>query len=144
MIDSRRIRTAADVAVGYAADARGSGIAYASIASGSSTRAVRLRFSAQPVAALGGLEFGYAAVAAVAEHLKRQGFGRARIRVGDARVAADLNGCGAPPRALAMAYVRVRCLLHGVGLVRLELAEPIEIRDLSARAAAEVGLHVAA
>jgi hypothetical protein len=62
----------------------------------------------------------------------------------DPRVAADLNACGAPPKALAMAYVRVRCLLNGLGRVRLEVAEPIEIRDLATRARAEVNLLAAA
>jgi len=143
-MNARRARTAANVALGYAADSRGRGIAYAAIAGGSSTAIVRLTFAAQPIAALEGRQNGYAAITAVAEHLKSRGFGRVRIRLGDPRVAAELNGSGTPPRALAMAYVRVRCLLNSVGRVRLEVAEPIEIRDLATRAQAEVSLLAAA
>lgn len=144
MINSRRIRTAADVALGYAADARGRGIAFAAIANGRSTRVVRLTFFATPAPALDGRENGYAAMAALGEHLKSEGFGRVRIRLGDARVAAELNGSGSPPKSLAMSYVRIRCLLHGLGLARLEAADAIEVRDLAARAVAEVSLRAAA
>jgi hypothetical protein len=144
MTNSRRARPAADVAVGYAADERGHGVAYAAICTGNATRTVRLAFSVEPLPALGGLEQGYAAVAAVGAHLKSRGLGRVRIRTGDPRVVADLNGAGSPPKALAMAYVKIRCVLHALGFVRLEAAEPVEIQDLAARAQAEVELHAAA
>jgi hypothetical protein len=144
MTDSRRARSAADVAVGYAADERGHGVAYAAINTGSASRIIRLTFTATPLPALDGLEHGYAALAAVGAHLKTRGFGRLRIRIGDERVVADLSGTGSPPKALTMAYVKTRCVLHGLGSVRLEAAEPVEVRDLAARARAEVGLHVAA
>jgi hypothetical protein len=144
MTISRRARPSADVAVGYAADERGHGVAYAAISTGTASRVVRLAFTAAPLPALEGLENGYAAMAAVGAHLKSRGFGRVRIRTGDARVVADLNGAGTPPKALTMAYVKTRCILHGLGAFRLEAAEPVEIRDLATRAQAEVGLHVAA
>jgi hypothetical protein len=144
MTNSRRTRPAADVAVGYAADERGHGIVFAAISTGNASRIVRLAFTAAPLPALEGLENGYAALAAVGAHLKSRGFGRVRIRTGDVRVVADLNGTGSPPKALTMSYVKTRCILHGLGLVRLEAAEPVEIRDLAARAQAEVRLHAAA
>jgi hypothetical protein len=144
MTNSRRIRPAADVALGYAADERGHGIAYAAINTGSSTAIVRLPFTAVSLPALDGLDAGYGAVGAVAAHLKSRGFARVRLRIGDARVAADLNGAGAPPKILAMEYVKTRCVLHGLGAVRLETADSIEVRDLAARAQAEVRLHAAA
>jgi hypothetical protein len=144
MTNSRRSRPAADVAVGYAADAKGKGIAYAAINTGSAMAIVRLPFSTPPVAALEGLDAGYAAIAAVGTHLKSRGVARVRIRTADARIVADLNGAGSPPKALAMAYVKIRCVLHGLGPVRLELAESVEIRDLTARARAEINLHAAA
>jgi hypothetical protein len=99
---------------------------------------------APPLPALEGLQHGYAAVAAVAAHLKARGFGRVRLRLADARVVRDLCGTGSPPAALAMAYVQTRCLLRGLGSARLEEIDTAQIRDLSARAAAEAGLHVAA
>jgi len=144
MTNSRRTRPAADVAVGYAAGERGNAIAYAAINSGSGTAIVRLAFSALPLKGLDGLEVGYAAMAAVGAHLKARGFVRVRVRLADARVVADLNGGGAPPKALGMAYVRARCALHGLGAVRLELSDAVDVRDLGARAQAEMRLSVAA
>lgn len=144
MTNSRRPRPAADVAVGYAADERGRGVAYAAINTGSAVGTVRLPFAATPLPALDGRQEGYAAIGVVCAHLKARGFARVRIRIGDQRVVADLNGTGSPPKPLAMAYVKIRCALHGLGAVRLQAAESIEIRDLIARAQAEVGLHVAA
>jgi hypothetical protein len=144
MTNSHRARSAADVAVGYAADERGHGVVYMAVNTGNASRVVRLTFAAAPLPALDGLENGYAAMAAVGVYLKARGFGRLRVRIGDERVVGDLNGAGSPPKALTMAYVKTRCVLHGLGHVRLETAEPIEVRDLAARARAEVGLHVAA
>jgi hypothetical protein len=141
---ARRSRPAADVAVGYAADHLGRGIAFASIATGTSSGIVRVPFRATAQPALEGRDIGYAAVAAIGAHLKSRGFGRARVRIADNNVVADLSGSGTPPKALAMAYVKTRCLLHGLGAVRLETAEPIEIRDLTKRAQAEVTSHVVA
>ena len=144
MQNSRRIRTAADVALGYGIDGRGKGVAYASIATGSSSRVVRLAFAVAPVPALEDRAAGYAAIAVAAQYLKNHGFGRVRIRLADAQVARELNGLESPPKVLAMAYVRARCLLHGLGTARLEAAQPIEVRDLATRAAAEITLHAAA
>ncbi|GAC1404669.1 MAG: hypothetical protein NVSMB64_08270 [Candidatus Velthaea sp.] len=144
MTNARRTRPAADIAVGYAADSNGHGIAYAAISTGTSAGIVRIPFAATALPALEGRDVGYAAVAAVADHLKRRGIGRARVRLADGKVVADLSGGGSPPKALAMPYVKTRCLLHGLGAVRLEQAEPIEIRDLTNRARAEVSLTVAA
>ncbi len=144
MTNTRRIRPAADVAVGYAADERGRGIAYAAVATGSNRAVVRLPFTSPVLPALDGLDVGYAAVAAIAAHLKARGFARVRVRLADERIVADLGGTGSPPKALAMAYVKTRCMLHALGAVRLETAAPVEVRDLSARAQAEVRLHAAA
>ena len=141
---ARRSRPAADVAVGYAADNLGRGIAFASIATGTSSGIVRIPFRATALPALEGRDVGYAAVAAISAHLKSRGFGRARVRIADGNVVADLSGNGQPPKALAMAYVKTRCLLHGLGSVRLEAAEPIEIRDLTKRAQTELSVHVVA
>jgi len=144
MTNARRPRPAADIAVGYAVDSKGHGIAYAAISTGTSSGTVRIPFTATVQPALEGRDVGYAAVAAVATQLKRRGIGRARFRLDDQNVVADLSGAGNPPKALAMSYVRTRCLLHGLGTVRLETAEPIETRDLTSRARAEVTLTVAA
>lgn len=144
MVNLRRNRSAADIALGYSADARGNGIAYATVATGNARQTIRLTFSAKPMPNVDGREQGYAAVTAVAEYIKKQGFGRVRIRLADEHVAGELGGGGKPPKALGMAYVRARCLLRGVGLVRIEAAASTDVRDLAARAVAEIGLHAAA
>jgi len=131
----------ADAAVGYAADRFGIGVAYAAIATGTGRAVVKVPFSAPPLAALGGREFGYAAVSAVASHLRGRGFTRVRLRIADQAVVDDLGGRTAVPPPLAIAYVKTRCALHGFAVARVERGEPIETRDLQARADADVALR---
>jgi hypothetical protein len=134
----------ADAAVGYAADRTGAGIAYAAIATGTGRAVVKVPFSALPLAGLDGREFGYAAVAAVGAYLRGRGFTRVRIRLGDELVVDDLNARRSVPPALAMAYVKTRCILHGFAVARVERGEPIETHDLEARARAEIALRTPA
>jgi hypothetical protein len=128
----------ADVAVGYAADSTGHGIAYAAVATGTGRGVVRVPFAAQPLAALEGREFGYAAARAVAAHLRGRGFTRIRLRLPDAAVVDDLAGRRHVPPALAMAYVKTRCVLHGFAVARVERAEPIETHELEERARTDI------
>lgn len=133
----------ADVAVGYHADRSGAGIAYAAIATGTERAVVKLPFSAVPMPALEGRENGYAAVGAVANHLRTRGFTRIRLRAADPRLVDDLNARTLVPPALAMAYVKTRCALHGFAVARVERAEPIETNDLENRARADLALRPA-
>ena len=128
----------ADVAVGYAADRTGRGIAYAAIATGTGRAVTKIPFGALPLPALEGRELGYAAIAAVGAHLRSAGFTRVRLRLADEVVVDALNGHRDVPPALAMPYVKTRCVLHGFALARVERAEPIETHDLQARAHAEI------
>jgi hypothetical protein len=129
----------ADVAVGYAADdASGNGIAYAAVATGTGRGTVRVPFLAQPLAALDGREFGYAAAAAVAGYLRGRGFTRIRLRLADAHVVDEISGRRGVPPALALAYVKTRCILHSFAVARVERAEPVETHELEARARADV------
>jgi len=134
----------ADVAVGYAADARGVGYAYAMVAGGSARAEVRVPFTCRPLAALEGREAGYAAVAAVAAHLRARGFTRVRLRIENGRVADELSARAAAHPALAMAYVKTRCILHGFAVARVERAEPVETEHLTARARADLAGHTPA
>jgi hypothetical protein len=134
----------ADVALGYAADRSGTGIAYAAIATGTGRDTVKVPFSAMPLGALDGREFGYAAVAAVGGYLRGRGFTRIRMRLADAPVVDDLNARGCVPPALALAYVKTRCILHGFAVARVERGEPIETHDLETRARAEISLQTPA
>ncbi|MBV9438667.1 MAG: hypothetical protein JOZ24_01610 [Candidatus Eremiobacteraeota bacterium] len=134
----------ADVAVGYAADPRGRGIAFAAIATGRGRTVARVPFAFAPVPALDGREAGYGAAAAVAAQLRSNGFTRVRLRVGDAELVEELAGSRVVPPPLAMPYVKTRCLLHGFSAARVERAEPVEIRELEARARAEIGARTPA
>ena len=134
----------ADVAVGYAADHAGNGIAYAAIATGSGRGSVRVPVSASPLAALDGREYGYAAVAAVGAYLRGRGFTRVRIRVADDAAVDELNARRSVPPALAMAYVKTRCVLHGFAVARVERGEPVETHDLESRARADIALRTPA
>ncbi len=134
----------ADVAVGYSADVAGNGIAYLAIATGTGRSVAKVPFSASPLAALEGREFGYAAVAAAGGYLRGHGFTRVRLRLAAEAVVDDLNSRGAVPPALAMAYVKTRCVLHGFAAARVERGEPIETHDLETRARAEIALRTPA
>jgi len=136
--------SAADVLVGFAHDESGRGIAYAAIANGSGRGVVRVPFSATPLSLYGGLEFGYAAVAALGTELRKRGFARIRVRLGDERVVRDLASPALVPPALGMPYVRARCALNGFAAARVERADPREIADLEGRARAELQLRTAA
>jgi hypothetical protein len=143
VMDVNRNR-AADVTVGYAADAAGRGIAYAALATGTQQDVVRMPFHAVPLAIHGGREFGYAAVQAVVVELRRRGFSRIRVRLADEDVVHDLTAPRMVPPALAMAYVKARCALNGFAAARVERADRREIADLEARARAELQLRTAA
>lgn len=135
---------AATAAIGYAADLEGRGIAFVTIATGSGRTVLRVPFSATPLAIHEGREIGYAAVNAVAHELRRRGFARIRLRVGNPRVVADLAAPCVVAPALAMAYVKVRCVMNSFRSARVEIAELREIEDLESRARAELDLQSAA
>lgn len=134
----------ADAAVGYAADRTGNGIAYVAIATGTGRAVAKVPFSTDPLAALDGREFGYAAVAAAGAYLRGRGFTRIRVRLADEVVVDDLNARRSVPPPLAMAYVKTRCVLHGFAVARVERGEPIETNDLETRARAEIALRTQA
>ena len=136
--------SAADVLVGFAHDGSGRGLAYAAIANGSGRGVMRVPFSAAPLALYDGREFGYAAVAALGAELRRRGFARIRVRLGDERVVHDLAAPGLVPPALGMPYVQARCALNGFASARVERADPREVADLEGRARAELQLRTAA
>lgn len=136
--------TAADVVVGFAHDGTGHGLAYAAIANGTGRGVMRIPFNAKPLALYEGREYGYAAVAAIGAELKRRGYARIRVRLGDERIVRDLASPVVVPPALGMPYVKARCALNGFIAARVERADPREIADLEGRARAELQLRTAA
>ena len=136
--------SAADVVVGYAADATGRGIAFVAIANGSGSGVVRVPFATLPLALYEGREIGYAAVTAVGVELRRRGYARIRVRLSDDALVRDLAAPNVVPPALAMPYVKTRCTLNGFVSARVERADAREIADLEGRARAELSLRTAA
>jgi hypothetical protein len=87
---------------------------------------------------------GFAAVTAVGTELRRRGYARIRVRLGDEGVVRDLAAPKLVPPALAMPYVKSRCTLNGFVSARVERADPREVADLEGRARAELSLRTAA
>ena len=130
-----------EVAIGYGADARGRGIAYARVVSAEQNALVRVPFHADHRSETGGRENGYAAVTAVAAALRKWGVTHAGIAVDDAQLADDIGTHGPLPDALSLPYVRLRCALNAFDDFTIRFASD---PDLTARARAEVALFVAA
>jgi hypothetical protein len=134
----------ADVAVGFAADEQGNGVAYVRLgAGGERARLMRVAFTVKRYPALLEREVGYAALTAASNALRARGVHRVRLAVDDARLAAEVREHREVPAPLAMAYVRLGCALNQ--FAEYEIAElPQGESDLRSRARAEVAVHAAA
>jgi hypothetical protein len=128
--------------VGFAADASGEGVAYARLKGIRGEGLVRVPFGVKRYPALLEREIGYAALTAVAVHLRKRGVVQIDVAVDDSQLAADLRERRDVPEALSMAYVRLGCALNAFADYRLVDADGAS--DLTARAKAEVAMHVAA
>ena len=131
------------VAVGYAADECGAGIAYVRIGRGQEARTLRVPFTVKRFPALLDREVGYGALYAVAHALRRRGFERIELDLDDPHLAKDLREHRELPAALTLGYVRLRCALNQFHDYRIAECDSGE-SDLGARARSEVALHVAA
>jgi hypothetical protein len=140
----RSERRAIHVAVGCAASDRGDGVAYARIESLGEPETVRIAFRCRPQPALRDRDVAYAALNAVAKHLRERGLHRVVFATGDAQLARDLEEHRSLPPALAMPYVTLRCTLNRFASATVVTADDETVRDLTARARAEASLHVAA
>lgn len=132
-----------DATLGFAADEAGFGIAYVSLASGSNRKALRVPFTVRRYPALLEREVGYAALTAVADKVAALGCKRVKFHIPDDRVVADLQERRDVPAPLAIEYVRLGCALNRFNEYVLD-AGGDDGEDLTARARAEVTLHVAA
>jgi hypothetical protein len=145
MMKTGRGRTkAAEVRLGYAADERGTGVAYALLDQAGREALVRVAFTVRRLSGLDGREITYGALAAVAGALRARGFGAVTIALADELAVAELEGHRPIPPALGMPYVTVRCALNGLSSSRVRAVERGRVIDLESRARAEVSLHVAA
>ncbi|HEY8298085.1 MAG TPA: hypothetical protein VIG32_08705 [Candidatus Baltobacteraceae bacterium] len=129
-------------AVGFAADPGGYGVAYARLKGGRGERLVRVPFRVTRFPALLDREVGYAALTAVAAHLRERGVAAIEIAVDDAHLATDLRERRELPQALSLAYVRLGCTLNQFR--DYSVVDGAGTGDLTARARAEVAMHVAA
>jgi hypothetical protein len=129
-----------DAIVGYAADGRGSGIAYARLSLGRSRRFLRVGFrvGAPPFSERA---VGYAALTAVTRVLCRRGFREVRFVLADADFVEEIASGRGIGETLVIPYVRLRCTLNSLIKFSVRVA-PTD--DLTQRARAEVALNVAA
>jgi hypothetical protein len=134
------------ISVGFAASDGGSGVAYATLrkADGTSGSLVRVGFRCRPLSALHGRDVAYQALIAVAKDALRRELGCIEMRVGDGEIALDIERRRSVPQALMIPYVVLRCALNRFREARVIAVEDETVRDLTARARAEVSLGVAA
>jgi hypothetical protein len=144
MITRKTGRKAADVRVGYAADERGEGVAYALVGSGAGESLMRVGFRTRRLGGVDGREIGYAALTAVVGALRGRGSRALELEIADDAIVAEVEGRRPIPPALAMPYVTLRCSLNGLAQARIRSVHCEKVADLEARARAEVSLHVAA
>ena len=132
------------VAVGFADDGCGSGVAYATVKGTGRGSPLRVGFAVERAATGQGREVGYAALRAVAAAIRERTAGAVLFLVADEALAMDLNERRPLPGVLTMPYVALRCALNRFDDASVAYSRGAEISDLSARAQAEVFLHVAA
>lgn len=129
------------VAIGYAADVQGRGIAYARLQKGRRTRIVQSVFEVRRHAGLAEREVGYAALEALLRSL-RVHTPVLNIELEDLEIAADLTKRREFPVQLMLPYVRVRCALNAFQTWTITASDAA--RDLTSRARAELSLRIAA
>ncbi len=144
MITGTTGRKTADVRIGYAADERGEGVAYALVNGVAGESLMRTGFRVRRLGGVEGREIGYAALTAVVGALRGRGSRALEIEIADDAIVAEVEGRRPIPPALAMPYVTLRCSLNGLAQARIRFVEGEKVADLEARARAEVSLHVAA
>lgn len=146
MRQQKRNRTV-PVTIGYAAREDGYGVAYAGLvaAHGSPVKTpLRVEFACRPHPVLRGRDISYAALTAVAAELLRHDVRSVVLRIDDASLARDLEERAPLPETLALPYITLRCKLNAFHAARVAASKDATVRDLTARARAELALQTAA
>lgn len=125
--------------LGYAADRRGCGIAYVSIAAVEGRCLLRLPF--RVTAPREDRAIGYAALTEVAKALRERGCGRVKFTLGDAQLVDEVQTQRDLPETLVLAYVRLRCALNALEAYTVNTGAT---EDLTQRARAEAALNLVA
>ncbi len=132
--------TTVEAEVGYAADSRGRGVAYARLTGPVAGKLLRVVF--RPAQSAAGERAGaYAALTAVVQAIVKRGCRDVRFIVGDAEFAEEITSGRGVDQRLAIPYVRLRCLLNSLAKFAVRAGA---VEDLTQRARAEVALNVAA
>jgi len=130
-----------EAGVGYAADHRGRGVAYARLAGPEGAQLIRIGFRVAGSTPFGERAVAYAALTAVAQTLAKRGLRDVRFVVGDPAFAEEItSGRGVDDR-LAIPYVRLRCALNSLAKFAMQTGA---VDDMTQRARAEAALNVAA
>jgi hypothetical protein len=142
MRTARGLRRTITILVGFAADERGRGVAYGRLSGAAvAPKLLRTEFSVGPFEGKPSHAVAYAALTAVARAVARLGISRARFVVPDAAFADEIVTGTGVGEALAIPYVRLRCVLNAFADFSVTVAEA---DDLTQRARAEVALNIAA
>ncbi len=142
-MSSKRGHPLIDVAVGFAADEAGQGLAYAKLTVDGNQKLLRVPFRVRRYPSLLEREVSYAATTAVVTRLADLGCRRLKIEVPDSRLVEDAQAHSELPLPLALEYVRLGCALNRFAEYYVQAGGAVA-QDLTARARAEVALHVAA
>jgi hypothetical protein len=130
----------ASVTIGFAAGRHGQGVAYVQLGARAETL-IRVPFAVRRFPALGGREVAYAALSAVLKVLLERGTSRLEIAVDDALLVDELQRRREVPRALALAYIQLGCLLNRLHAYAFASCDGAE---LTRRARSEVETPAAA
>ncbi|HVN68207.1 MAG TPA: hypothetical protein VMU38_00940 [Candidatus Binatia bacterium] len=132
--------SAVEASVGYAADERGNGLAYARLTGPRSRRLLRVGFRIGKRAPCE-RAIGYAALTAIVRALSKRGLRSLRFVLGDADFANEVTTGNGVSERLALAYVGLRCSLNSLAAFSVQAGSTDE---LTQRARAEVALNLAA
>lgn len=127
--------------VGYAADQRGMGVAYARLTIGRARRLLRVGFRVTLTAPFTERAAGYAALTEVTRVLFKRGFREVHFVLADEEFVEEIATGRDVAQALVIPYVRLRCALNTLLTFGVR-AGPTD--DLTQRARAEAALNVAA
>ena len=128
--------TEVDAVLGFSADERGRGVAYARLAGERGDHLLRVGFRLRR--GYVAREVGYAALTAVAQTLHRRAVPRVRFIVEDELLVRDVHEHSELPPEVVLAYVKLKCALNRFDGFVLDSAEE---GDLTQRARAEIALN---
>ena len=135
----RREDSTVEATVGYAADERGGGVAYARVVGARAKRLLRIAFRVPESSTERAT--GYAALTAVCRALARRGVRDVCFLVEDPELVDEISTGRGIGERLVLPYVRLRCALNA--LTKFTVVRGAS-GELSQRARAEVALNVAA